>query len=168
MQSLIALYITCGYPSDLVFHWLKDNITEWWNKQLSVIKVDKPEVLVLKSKFNTAWNYFNTTELGNNILGYWQDWIEHANKHQFDAEFPWFNETLGHVNLRSEHMLFVDEGPIGSYVPDTRKINILNRWMLVSRKQTCNLFDLTNLWKNNVIDNMLDELPSTDNYNNSS
>ena len=127
MQSLIALYITCGYPSDLVFHWLKDNITERWNKQLSVIKVDKLEVLVLKSKFNTAWNYFNTTELGNNILGYWRDWIEHANKHQFDAEFPWFNETLGNVNLRSEHMLFVDEGPIGSYVPDIRKINILNR-----------------------------------------
>ena len=37
--------------------------------------------------------------------------------------------------------------------------------MLVSRKQTRNLFDLTNLWKNNVIDNMLDELPSTDDYN---
>ena len=28
IQSLTALYITHGYPSDLVFHWLKDNITE--------------------------------------------------------------------------------------------------------------------------------------------
>ena len=28
MQSLAALYIMLGYPSDLVFHWLKDNITE--------------------------------------------------------------------------------------------------------------------------------------------
>ena len=136
MQSLVALYITRGYPSDLVSHWLKDNITERWNKRLSVVKVDKPEVLVLKSKFNTAWNYFNATELGNNILGYWREWIEHADKHQFDAEFPWFKETLGDVDPRSEHMLFIDEGPIGSFVPDIRKINILNRRMLVSRKRT--------------------------------
>ena len=62
MQSLAALYITRGYPRDLVFHWLKDNITEQWTKRLNSAQVDKPEVLVLKSKFNTAWNYFNATE----------------------------------------------------------------------------------------------------------
>ena len=128
MQSLAALYITCGYPSDLVSHWLKDNITEQWNKWLNVVKLDKLDVLVLKSKFNTAQNYFNATELGNNILGYWQEWIEHADKHHFNAEFPWFNETLDDVDPRLEHMLFVNEGPIGSFVPDIWKINILNRW----------------------------------------
>ena len=28
MKSLVALYIAHGYPSDLVLHWLKDDITE--------------------------------------------------------------------------------------------------------------------------------------------
>ena len=89
--------------------------------------MDKPDVLVLKFKFNTAWNYFNATELCNNILGYWQEWIEHADKHHFNAEFPLFNQTLGNVNPRLEHMLFVDEGSIGSFVPGVWTINILNR-----------------------------------------
>ena len=122
----------------------------------------KPEILVLKSKFNTAWNYFNATELGNNILGYWRDWIERADKHQFDAEFPWFEDTIGNIDPRSEHMLLVDEGQYGTFVPDIRKIGILNRRMIVSRKRTRNLFDLTNIWKNTVIDNMPDDLPSSE------
>ena len=162
MQGLAALYITHGYPSDLVFHWLKDNITERWTKRLNIAKVDKPEVLILKSKFNTAWNYFNATELGNTILGYWREWIERAEHHNFDEEFPWFDDAIGNVDPRSEHMLLVDEGPVGTFVPDIRKINILNRKMLVSRKRTRNLFDLTNLWKDNVIANMVDDLPSNE------
>jgi hypothetical protein len=36
-------------------------------------------------------------------------------------------------------------------MPDVRKINILNRRMIVSRKRTKNLFDLTSLWKKTVI-----------------
>ena len=160
MQGLTAPYITHGYPSDLELHWLKDNITEGWTKRLHVIKMDKPEVLVLKSKFNTARNYFNATKLGNNILGYWCNWIECTEKHEFNAEFPWFEETLGNVDPRLEHMLFINEGPLGTFVPDIRKINILNRRMIVSHKRAWNLFNLTNLWKNDVIDNMLEDLPS--------
>ena len=80
--------------------------------------------------------------------------------HNFDAEFPWFDNTIGNMDPRSEHMLLIDEGPVGTFVPDIRKINILNRRMIVSCKRTHNLFDLTNLWKNNVIDNMVDDLPS--------
>ena len=34
--------------------------------------------------------------------------------------------------------------------------------MIVSRKRTRNLFDLTNLWKNDVIANMVDDLPSNE------
>ena len=89
--------------------------------------ISRYSVSTLKSKFNTAWNYFNATELSDNILGYWCEWIERANKHQFDAEFPWFDETVGNVDLSSECMLFVNEGPLGTLVLDIRKINILNR-----------------------------------------
>ena len=119
--------------------------------------MDKPEVLILKSKFYTAWNYFNATELGNTILGYWCEWIEHAEHHNFDEEFPWFDDAIGNMDQRLEHMLLVDEGPVGTFVPE---INILNRKMLVSHKRTHNLFDLTNLWKNDVIANMVDNHPS--------
>lgn len=41
------------------------------------------------------------------------------------------------------------EGPL--LVPDIRKINILNSRVIVSRKRTKNLFDLTSLWKKTVI-----------------
>ena len=44
-------------------------------------------------------------------------------------------------------MLFVDDDFIGNFVPDITKINILNHQIIVSWKQTKNLFDLTNLWK---------------------
>ena len=36
--------------------------------------------------------------------------------------------------------------------------------MIVSHKRTRNLFDFTNLWKNTVIDNMLDDLPSIEDH----
>ena len=36
--------------------------------------------------------------------------------------------------------------------------------MFVSHKRTHNLFNLTNFWKNSVIDNMVDDLPSTQDH----
>ena len=95
-------------------------------------------------------------------MGYWHDWIECTEHHNFDETFPWFKDAIGNMDPRSEHMLLVDEVPVGTCVPAIRKINILNRRMIVSHKRTCNLFGLTNLWKNNVIDNMVDDLPSND------
>ena len=38
--------------------------------------------------------------------------------------------------------------------------------MIVSRKRTHNLFDLTNIWKNTVIDNMPDDLPASEAFPN--
>ena len=67
-----------------------------------------------------------------------------------DEEFPWFEDAIGNMDPRLEHMLLVDGGPVGTFVPNIRKINILHRKMLVSCRRTCNLFDLTNLWKNDV------------------
>jgi hypothetical protein len=39
-------------------------------------------------------------------------------------------------------------------IPDIHKLDILNRRMIVSRKRTRNLFDLTTLWKKLVLSNM--------------
>jgi transcription initiation factor IIE alpha subunit len=44
----------------------------------------------------------------------------------------------------------VDANSLNQLVPDIRKLDFLHRQMIVSRKHTHNLFDLTNLWKNIV------------------
>jgi len=49
-------------------------------------------------------------------------------------------------------------------IPDIRKLDILQRQMIISRKRTRNLFDLTNLWKNIVLTNM-DQQVLEDNHN---
>ena len=160
LHSLAALYITWGYPVDLVSHWLKDNYTERWTKRLAEKRTNSPEVLVLKSQFNTAWNYFNATQLGDVILGYWRDWIEHTEGGNFSTKFPTFNDNLGAMDPLPEYLLEVLDQRVGSFAPDIRKINILNRRMIVSRKRTRNLFNLTTLWKNRVITHMeTDTLP---------
>ena len=49
-------------------------------------------------------------------------------------------------------------------IPDIRKLDILQRQMIISRKRTRNLFDLTNLWKNIVLTNMEQQVLK-DNHN---
>ena len=46
-------------------------------------------------------------------------------KHEFNPEFPWFDETLGNVDPRLGHMHFVNAGLHSTFVSDI-KINILN------------------------------------------
>ena len=45
-------------------------------------------------------------------------------------------------------------GTLGEWIPDLRKIGVLDRRLILSRKRTRNLFDLTNIWKNNMMLNM--------------
>jgi hypothetical protein len=44
------------------------------------------------------------------------------------------------------------EGPV--MLPDVRKLDILNRRVIVSRKRTRNLFDLTSRWKKIVLERL--------------
>nr|GAT48941.1 predicted protein [Mycena chlorophos] len=158
IKDLVALYIKRGYPQVLVERWTRDNILERWSKRLNVHKAnqDEPgEVLVLKSTFNSAWNYFSSKELGDTILGFWREWTTRAeNGNQFSLHFPPFSRTLGSLRNRWDAdafgtMFHVHNGT--EVMPDIRKIGILNRRLIVSRKRTKNLFDLTSLWKKLVI-----------------
>jgi hypothetical protein len=155
ISGLAALYIARGYPSDLVHYWVKNNIKERWEKRLNITKPQHDAVLVLKSEFNTAWNYFSASELGNTILGYWRDWIQRAETGDYSIEFPEFSQTRGDLEDTDESLATLVKDSQGQghkfTVPDIRKLDILNRRMLVSRKRTRNLFDLTNLWKNIVL-----------------
>jgi hypothetical protein len=155
MQSLSALYIKRGYPQELVTKWTSDNMLERWNKRLNVnhIQTNPEDVLVLKTTFNSAWNYFSAKELGDTVLGFWRDWFIRAESGHFSLHYPKFSRDL--QGLRG-----YDEDEFGSLIdvrdgkavmPDIRQIGILNRRMITSRKRTRNLFDLTSLWKKTVI-----------------
>ena len=79
LQDLVSLYVHRGYPFPLVNSWLKNNISKRWDSRFQTRNPEsQPEVLVLKSEFNLAWNYFNAKELSNTIFGYWREWLMRA------------------------------------------------------------------------------------------
>jgi len=170
VRSLATLYIVRGYPSDLVFKWLSDNIRERWNKRLSVIERAPDEVLVLKSTFNTAWNFFSARELGETVLGYWRDYIIRAEASDYNVKFPMFSASHGGLDGVCSELCSEVTTVNGSHLmPDIRKINILQRRMITSRKRTRNLFDLTSLWKKTVLsriedDTLTQEIPNSNPY----
>jgi hypothetical protein len=148
-----------GYPEDLVIAWLKKNISKRWETRLrdNTAHTAQEGVLVLKSSFNLAWNYFNATEFGEAITSYWKEWYDRADRGEYSLKNPkrLFPAPTGDLGgLDSTGSRFWSEFSNGSgdtvWLPDIRKISMLDRRFLVSRKRTRNMFDLTNLWKQDV------------------
>jgi hypothetical protein len=142
MRGLVALYIRRGYPADEVHKWLYSNLSKRWNQRLDVHdpsarKADDADVLVLKTQYNLAWNYFNAHEMGDTIFGYWREWLVRADTGNFDTEFPAPDNR--DLKLR------------GGEDWDLRKTNIFNSRVILSRKRTRNFLDLSNLWKKSVL-----------------
>jgi hypothetical protein len=107
---------------------------------------------VLKSEFNTAWNYFSAKELGDTVLGFWRGWLAAAESNTYNIRYPVFSGETGDLEAVSDSRCVVVETPTGPRpIPDVRTIGFANRRMIVSRKRTRNLFDLTSLWKKTVI-----------------
>lgn len=151
VHSLIGLYIRRGYPSDMVYRWAKDNIQERWSKRFSDRR-EQSAVLVLKSSYNTAWNYLNARELGNTIFNYWRTWLDRHDRG---------------INP-SEDFQAVSASPFADWpanlktqgdIPDVRTLDILERKVIVSKNRNTNLLDLTGLWKNTVLTQIDQELP---------
>ncbi len=101
-------------------------------------------VLVLKSQYNTAWDYFSARELGDRIMNTWRTRIDQIERL---GTAP-LNDTVLFGQLPPDRVpsdltleVTTPGGPEG--LPDIRKIGILNRRMIVSKKRTRNLFDLT-------------------------
>lgn len=162
VRELVALYVKRGYPQDLVANWVKKHLKERWEKRLSEKDETRTEsdVLVLKSQYNTAWNYFNAKELGDTILGYWRDWHERADRghNTLYTNIDWPRPTRiweGIKDVDSALQTEVSDTVGGTIlIPDMRKIGILNRRVIVSRKRGRNMFDLTNLWKKIVLEKL--------------
>jgi hypothetical protein len=158
VMSVTRLYITRGYPQHLVYNWLNSNLQERWAKRLGTPSTSAPEgVLVLKSSFNTAWNYFSAKELGDTVIGYWRDWFTNQEIAQSGNRYPplEFPRTSGgsgsleYVDESLTTLVLTNDGP--EQIPDIRKLDIFKRRWITSRKRTRNLFDLTGLWKKAVI-----------------
>lgn len=164
MKSLVALYVARGYPEPIVLKWLRDNLHERWDKRLSFREATPGGVLVLKTEYNTAWNYFSAKELGDTILNYWREWLSRADRRDFNHEFPapdGDNKDLPVPEKPGSNLVFFREGEDPLWVPDLRQLDIFGRRMITSRKRTRNLFDLTGLWKNIVLE-QLDEKITTE------
>ena len=159
MRGLVTLYICRGYPVGEVLKWLSSNLSKRWESRL----VDKSStaaaanVLVLKTQYNLAWNYFNAHELGNVIMEYWHEWLFRADTGDFNPEFPAPGK----------------KDPIKLGELDLRETNIFNSKLILSRKRTRNFLDISNLWKRTVLtgiegqalDGIIDRFIRTDESN---
>jgi hypothetical protein len=133
--GLYSLYIARGYPSNLVINWTKSNIVGCWQNRLADNRRVHDDVLVLKSEFNTAWNYFSTKELGDTVLGYWCGWLAAAESNTFSIRYPAFTGDTGDLKDVSKARCVLVGTPAGPLpIPDVRTIGFANRRMIVSCK----------------------------------
>jgi len=157
IKGLCALYIARGYPKNLIVNWTRMNILSRWENRLSKQqRVQTHDTLmVLKSSFNTAWNYFNAKELGDNVIGYWRGWLAAAESETFSPRYPVFSDDVGEVTDTPEARCVSVRTLAGpALLPDIRAIGLdKSRW-LVSRKRTRNLLDISSLWKKTVFDKL--------------
>ena len=156
LKGLVTLYLNRGYPIAEVHKWLRSNITKRWSERLTARQPQgSADVLVLKTQYNLAWNYFNASQLGDTIFNYWREWLSRADTGTYNSEYP----APDLKDPRVHH--WVADG-VGQW--DLRKTNLFNSRIILSRKRTRNMLDLTNLWKKSVLetqeDLVLDDLTS--------
>jgi len=58
-REVADIYIAQGYPPMLIASWLRENYSARWDARLSNNELTKADVLVLKSKYNVSWDFFN-------------------------------------------------------------------------------------------------------------
>jgi hypothetical protein len=147
MRGLVSLYIRRGYPAVEVHKWLYSNLSKRWNNRLADPhkSAEDTDVLVLKTQYNLAWNYFHARQLGDTILSYWREWLSRADSGNFNAEYPAPSEQDRRVSEWQNRLP-------GTW--DLRETNILKSKVILSRKRTRNFLDLTNLWKKSVLRNL--------------
>jgi hypothetical protein len=84
-----------------VINWTRSNIKECWQKCLDDNQQEHNDILVLKSGFNTAWNYFSAQELGDTVLGYWCSWLAAAESNTYNIRYLAFSGEIGNLEAVS-------------------------------------------------------------------
>jgi hypothetical protein len=147
--DLANLYISRGYPEKLVNSWHRQYASRRWEQRLKPQRNGTGNVLVLKSEFNQAWDWFNASDLGRIITSSWEESLS-----QWDL-------GVGNTGLFPPEDVRESECPLHSpgsslgttgFVADVRKLPMFenSRW-LVSRRRTTNLFDMVSTWKKCVL-----------------
>jgi hypothetical protein len=155
LKGLVNLYLHRGYPAQEVQKWLRNSAQDRWIKKHTARERDSTSVLVLKSEYNLAWNYFSARELGETVIGYWRQWLQKADLREFGPGFPAPPAALTRetdVGYRLDVSWEDENGNLFGY-PDLRKYmpNMLESRVIVSKKRTRNLLDLANTWKTTVL-----------------
>ena len=173
IHDLCCVYISRGYPIPIIRHWSKQYAHKKWEARLSKAIVNEDPVLVVKSEFNSAWNWFNIDILKDTIMkslgrwkydfesgkygnvnspvhpDRWDEWVELDR-----LDFVGIADSLG---LPRESVTDRLIHTVGEAEP--RSAAILNldsyimgnaRW-LVSRKRTQNFADLASLWRQSLL-----------------
>jgi hypothetical protein len=157
MRGLVSLYVQRGYPETVCLKWYNQYAKVRWENRLITAERSSAEVLVLKTSFNTAWNYFSASELGDTVISYWREALERYSRMEPNMEFPSLDYTKEDFSgdfVGVGSTTFTDLNGDEVSVPDVSKIGIFNRRWITSRKRTRNLFDLTNLWKKTVLETL--------------
>jgi len=69
LDWLVTIYVQHGYDDTLLLYWKKKKLKEWWTNRLSQTDKETDTVLVLKSEFNIAWDFFPAAALEDTTLG---------------------------------------------------------------------------------------------------
>ncbi|KAF7768399.1 hypothetical protein Agabi119p4_7642 [Agaricus bisporus var. burnettii] len=161
-KEVACIYIARGYPPGVINSWFKQNYKARWASRLREEPVARAEVLVLKSEYNPAWDYINAHQLEERMKQGWYSALEHFSigDEKFDKtlRFPetslvprYSNADRRDGDLFEVHSFFGGNGNAGPYVR-LDKTSLLGKKVIVSKKRTKNLFDLTTMWKHNVLE----------------
>ena len=148
LQGLVLLYVKRGYPVDEVHKWLVVNVAKRWESRLADPPQVGTDVLVMKTQYNLAWNYFNAHQLGDVIFEYWGEWLKRADAGNYSHEYP----PPDPKDVRVSDWGDPEVSQLHRW--DLRETNLFNSKVIVSRKRTRNFLDLTNLWKKTVLENL--------------
>lgn len=73
VTECVAIYQSRGYPTTNLMNWVDAKMASCWNERHSLSRKKLPKELlwVLKSRFNPAWEKFNTQDLRTRIVHHW-------------------------------------------------------------------------------------------------
>jgi hypothetical protein len=176
LNDLMLIYVSRGYPVDMVRTWLRTNAEKRWNSRLSESREER-NVFVLKSVFNPAWESFNVHELGNRVSQAWSNSLahvhhardQHRSRSSKSSVFP-FERGYDLVEVTTSGLSLAGEladAPLTVVVEPSRKdsrtvyirptldlskTGDTRKDWIVSRRRTKNLFDVLATLRKVVLD----------------
>jgi hypothetical protein len=181
-KEVCDIYIARGYPPDVIHSWLRSNYKVRWEQKLrdGFIQTSS-DVLVLKSEYNTSWDYFNVQTLSEQIKTGWKVALRTLSfGHEYtDHESPMHPDVLAtrpNASLlrdvvrqrwsvpREVHVSALGHG-LGGMFLRLDKLGLLDKRLLVGKRRTKQLIDLCASWRLSVLKHR-DQLSHPDDFDN--